>query len=115
MASPKPPLWQALREALEERGLSVRRASRDLHAFDGRQSEASWKRTLNKALDEDSAYTFTDETADILERFLAKPAGHFVRPQQRETMAEENRRLRDENSELRRRLGDDEGSSSVPA
>lgn len=116
VASPKPPLWQSLRAALQEReNPSVRRAAKDLHAFDARQTEGSWKRTLNKALVEGGTYVFEDDTARVIAAFFGKPADYFVRPQQRETQADENRRLRAEIVELRRRLGEDEGSEGVQA
>lgn len=101
MATGPEPLRLALRSALEEKGLSVRGASKRLHAFDDRQSEASWKRTLNKGLDEADDYVYTPETAAVLERFFEKPSGHFVRPQRRESELD---RLEAENARLRRLL-----------
>lgn len=112
VAQPQEPLRLVLRAALEERGLSVRRASKELHAFDARQAESSWKRTLNKALDEDDDYVFAEDTAAVVAAFFGKPDGYFVRPQQRATVQEENRRLREENAELRRRLGLNAGESA---
>lgn len=113
MAVSPTPLWQVVREALNEKGLSVRRAAAELEKFDDRQTKESWKRTLNRALDEDAEkpYAPNRETAEVLARFFGKPDGYFVRPQQRETTreelakkTEENLRLRQEIAELQQRL-----------
>lgn len=111
MASGPTPLWRALRDALTERGVSVRRLSKMLHERDPRQTEASWKRTLNRYLDEDAEPPTvpSPETAALLSELLDYPDGYFVRQQQRETAREEVARLRAEVAELRRRLGEDQG------
>lgn len=110
-----------MRDALREKDkLSVRRAARLLHQFDDRQSEASWKRTLNRILDEDAErpYAPNDETAAVLSRFFGKPDDYFVRPQQRESLREaqdERDRLREEVAELRRLLAGEQAGGSSPS
>jgi hypothetical protein len=89
---------------MDERGYSVRGFARLCHEAAPRMSWDSWKRTINKALDEDRPYAPSLETAELWSRLLGKPADYFVRPQARTTLQEENRRLKAELEELRAEL-----------
>lgn len=125
MAAPPGPLWRVVRDALTEKGktvnddhrpLSVRKASRLLASAEPQQTQESWKRTLNRALDEDKPYAPQQDTAEALSRFFGKPADYFIRPQQRETqrerdLREENERLLAESAELRQRLEESQRAS----
>lgn len=104
VASGTPPLWQALRDALDERDLSVRGFARELNRKDPRQTPASWKRTLNRYLNPEDPMVPSEETAHLMARILKLPKDTFVRQQRRELLAEENRRLREENKALRAKV-----------
>lgn len=106
MASDPDPLWLSLRAAIEARGYSIRGFAKACYEADPRMNWNSWKRTINRALDEDAAkpYAPSRDTAELWARLLKKPRSHFVRPQARETIRAENARLRAENVELRREL-----------
>lgn len=107
------PLWLALRTALDEHGYSVRGFARLCHEHDPRQSWESWKRTLNKALDEDKPYNPSRETAELWSSLLGKPADYFVRlPTRKADLRAENERLREEIARLRRELDHREQASN---
>lgn len=104
VASGTPPLWQALRDALDERGISVRGFARLMNEKDPRQTPASWKRTLNRYLNPEDPMVPSEETAFLMAKILRVPKQTFVRQQRRELLAEENRRLRAENAALRAKV-----------
>ena len=87
--------------------MSVRRLAKLLSEHDGSQTWDSWKRTLNRYLDDDAEKPTvpSPETARLLSEILGEPADYFVRPQARTTerdrllariveLEEEVRRLR---------------------
>lgn len=98
-----PPLWQALRAALKERGVSVRAFARMLNEEDPRQTFESWKRTIGRYLDEDAVSPTVPslETARLMARLLGYPEDSFVRPQRRVELRQERDELRQENQRLR--------------
>lgn len=78
--------------------MTVRRLAKLLHERRPTQSQASWKRALNRYLEEDAPKPTVPSkaTARLLAELLDEPADLFVRPQARETIREENERLRQE-------------------
>ena len=79
---------------------------------DPRQTSESWRRTLARYLSPEDPMVPSEETARLMARILHVPKDTFVRPQRREILAEENRRLRVENARLLarlRRLGEGRG------
>lgn len=105
---PQEPLWRVLREALTEREESVRHLAKLLNERDPSQSRDSWKRALNRYLDEDAEKPTvpSPETAKLLSELLEKPDDYFVRPQQREIVREQRDRLRDERDRLREEVAE---------
>lgn len=99
MASPEP-LWRVLRDSMARQtpAMSVRRLAKLLHSCSDSQSEDSWRRTLYKYLDQDAEDPVvpSQETARLLAQLLGEADDFFVRPQVRETLREENQRLREE-------------------
>lgn len=75
---------------------------------DPRMTWDSWKRTINRALDEDAGkpYTPSQPTAELWAQLLGKPADYFVRPQARTSMAEEIARLRQQYRDALRRIAE---------
>lgn len=104
VASGDAPLWRVLRGALDERGLSIRGLAREMNRRDPRQTPESWKRTLNRYLSPEDPMVPSEETAHLMAKILHVPKETFVRPQRREILAEENRRLRAENTRLLARV-----------
>ena len=86
--------------------MSVRRLAKLLNERQPSQSWASWKRALNRYLDEDADQPTvpSPETARLLAEILGEPAEVFVRPQARETLRDENLRLKERVAELEAEL-----------
>lgn len=114
MASGPEPLRLALRAALDEKGLSVRKFALLCHEARPSQSRDSWKRAINKALavEPKEPYNPSPETAELWASLLGKPPGFFVRQPTRETVREERDRLRLEVERLRRALEEQGGATS---
>lgn len=104
VARPLPPLWRQLRDDMEHAGISVRQMARILAEKDPRQTESSWARSLARYRAEESETVPSPETARLLARILKQPRDKYLRPTSRETLLEENRRLRAENERLLRVL-----------
>lgn len=106
VATKDEPLWQTLRAALTERGYSVRAFAKACAQASPTASWDSWKRTINRALDDDAErpYTPSRETAELWAKLLKKPKTYFVRQQPRVSLREENEQLKDELARLRREL-----------
>lgn len=118
MASADKPLWQALREALDERDMSVRGLARLLASADASHAEIeSQRRKINKWLDVDKPTLPSEDQARQLAELLGLPADHFVRRPERKTIRDEMARLEEkllaEIAELRRLIeGENDASDS---
>lgn len=116
MARDAPPLWQALRTAIDKQGVSVRQLAKLSHEARPSQSVASWRRTIMRALDEDAAkpYYPSKATAEVWARALGLPAETFFRrrPKMADRLRAEIDRLLVENESLARRLEELEAERS---